>query len=598
MDKFLCADGTLCGLTSYERYLGLETRQSSCCDLFGGRLKCPKYAPVMCNDAGLECVDTVDNCTDYGGVRPCNELTQIPADYPRVNEFLSLSPSTYTLHWTRGIYNISTVRGGKYYDPMIRPSQCVFKTWKIEYLRVPFGRVWGYPGDPDSDSVSDSDSETLATVMLADFGNATNGTFNTSTSTTSTSTTSESLNTTTTSVSTTTSSATTSTSTTTTSWKYAVQDIEFHSPRNGPLWGILDWSDVPEADCNLEDRFTASCDVKGLEANVSYYLRIRELCDDTQHDSLWTATVDYLLLHPVPAEPPPFIVCGATTSASMLPEWDSAYPHNCTFVAWDVEISLIARSARYSSQGHLEAYLPGEDFRVACSVSHDRNVTTCLEAIDKLLSGRYYNVRVRETCTDPRANSPYTYTQAACPIIAVPAYPPTDFRALNPLPYTFDVEWVAGDPGACLFVAWEVQVRRNETEDAGTPWLQEGENTTKFGCYVLERNGTSCTVGVGLGSGTQYEVRVRETCSEPRFNSPWVYLPFPGVTTAMPERAAQVENMTITQINMTHFFIDWDAGRTRRQHVVRWFYGRQHLRLRGWSDLGCRRVIWVLRVLL
>lgn len=42
-----------------------------CCDERGGRLRCPRSAPVMC--ANMECAITIDNCTEHGGQRECPE---------------------------------------------------------------------------------------------------------------------------------------------------------------------------------------------------------------------------------------------------------------------------------------------------------------------------------------------------------------------------------------------------------------------------------------------------------------------------------------------------------------------------------------------
>ena len=57
-----------------------ETDGWDCCNLRGGRARCPANNPIMCAQpycaaGGSDyCCYTEDECSDYGGMRPCNEI--------------------------------------------------------------------------------------------------------------------------------------------------------------------------------------------------------------------------------------------------------------------------------------------------------------------------------------------------------------------------------------------------------------------------------------------------------------------------------------------------------------------------------------------
>ncbi|CAE8720410.1 unnamed protein product, partial [Polarella glacialis] len=82
-DVYECTDdGITCNMTD------------DCCVAHGGRLRCPRMAPVMCNNerdcADSQercCVATADVCNNHGGVREC----EIPAHTPTLTQCASLA---------------------------------------------------------------------------------------------------------------------------------------------------------------------------------------------------------------------------------------------------------------------------------------------------------------------------------------------------------------------------------------------------------------------------------------------------------------------------------------------------------------------------
>jgi hypothetical protein len=56
-----------------------------------------------------------------------------------------------------------------------------------------------------------------------------------------------------------------------------------------------------------------------------------------------------------------------------------------------------------------------------------------------------------------------------------------------------------------------------------------------YGCEVRDRSMTTCLMRVARGGGVRYEVRVRETCTDPTLNSAWTYIDSESLLTPIPE---------------------------------------------------------------
>ena len=80
-----------------------------------------------------------------------------------------------------------------------------------------------------------------------------------------------------------------------------------------------------------------------------------------------------------------------------------------------------------------------------------------------------------------------------------------------------------------------------------------------LGCWVTSRLSTSCTIGVGWGSGHHYDVRVREVCTDDEVNSEWSQLAG-GVTTLLPQRAGDATALAARIGWPSRIVLDWEAG--------------------------------------
>lgn len=173
--------------------------------------------------------------------------------------------------------------------------------------------------------------------------------------------------------------------------------------------------------------------------------------------------------------------------------------------------------------------------------------TSCY--VDSLLSGRYYGLRIRQVCVNPAANSAYSeLTGSECLVTAMPASSPVNLTAVSISPYDVDVNWAAMHPWACSFYAWQVQVKAQADDN----WEASG-----FGCFSYDRDVANCTVNVGLGSNTPYDVRVRETCLESTLNSSWLQLAFPGVSTPLPVTAETPTTLTVSKVSAFELRATW-----------------------------------------
>jgi hypothetical protein len=534
--EFLCEDGSMCGRSPDEVEDGIEPRKSQCCDeLFGvGRLRCPWEAPVMCENlgtysAGRECAVNETACAPFGGVRACIP-EQVPAETPTITRFWTWRPSTLALSWIPGVYKAQAMVDA--IDGTVRAGYCDFQKWHIEALRV-----------TDDKSVSSIFERRNLTDLF--------------------------------------------------------------SPNNGPVWGRDRWRDPhqelassitfdkPFLNCDIYDRNTKECLIEGLEGNIAYYLRLTEICQNPDHNSMMVATNFPMYTHPVAADPPPWVTCNTTSFQTLETAWGEGSGNNCSFMQWDLELQLQERPEGVSDYGRYESYLPASPWIVMSQINYSHsnpNLTDQITPIETweamnpngtygsnlgsdqffkdgqlpdmlypfsgLIPGRHYKVRVRERCSDIRADSPYTISESACLTDSLPAQMPINFRAFDPSQYTFELEWTSRYPGACIFHAWEVHVK-----PYGEEWPEDA-NTT-YGCWVRNRLHTFCQVDVGVESGTRWTVRMRETCTDPQFNSPWSDLPPPGVTTLMPKPADKVENVTWELLSMQSMRVDWSKGTER-----------------------------------
>ncbi|OLP96437.1 hypothetical protein AK812_SmicGene21352 [Symbiodinium microadriaticum] len=200
---------------------------------------------------------------------------------------------------------------------------------------------------------------------------------------------------------------------------------------------------------------------------------------------------------PIPAVPPSALFCTGLEPLRFYADWWASDPEDCEFVAWELEAQLLPRTAGFTEDGLFEGAAPGGEYE--CWVTD-------------LLADRDYKIRadsssVRETCTDPLANSEFFVRYQECATLTMPAFNPENLTHYNEDLYTFEVSWDPGDPKACIFQYWEVQVK----------------------------------VHVGLNSGKAFQVRMRlvpddrkagEACTVRRLYTDWVPASMPENLTA------------------------------------------------------------------
>ncbi|CAE7239747.1 ANKRD50 [Symbiodinium natans] len=240
----------------------------------------------------------------------------------------------------------------------------------------------------------------------------------------------------------------------------------------------------------------------------------------------------------------PSAACGTAAKsqgAMALPiSWTPGSPGDCDFQAWEIFVMLQPRDAPAAAGGA---------WQLACYSILEQD-TSC--TVEGLLTGRSYDVRIRQVCSDPDATSPFAELGgAACVVDAVAAEAPANLTATSPGPYEVVASWDANIPWACIFQAWQVQVK-SQAEDN---WESGG-----LGCLSYDRDVTNCSASVGLGSNTPYDVRVRETCHDAAVNSPWLTLAFPGVSTPLPQSASAPQSLQVTQGSAFSIDMTWSAG--------------------------------------
>ncbi|CAE7938712.1 rmt2 [Symbiodinium necroappetens] len=120
-------------------------------------------------------------------------------------------------------------------------------------------------------------------------------------------------------------------------------------------------------------------------------------------------------------------------------------------------------------------------------------------------SEELYQLRLREECQDPAADSPYT----ADPIWVTSgrALPAENVENLTAFPFlaghnvSVALDWDAGEANDCVFTGWELELRPADGE-----WFLAEE------CISSLYEDVNCTVTEGLQSETTYDTRVRSYC--------------------------------------------------------------------------------------
>ncbi|CAE8622173.1 unnamed protein product [Polarella glacialis] len=128
--EFQCMDTTFCDISD-----------PSCCNSRGGRMRCPKTAPIMCSLNHTDCAgdfccvsDEASCAPSYGAARLCTRAFA-PSKAPKIIDYDSYLAASLQITWNRGKY-LSGVA-----------SPCKFSYWFVEVaLSNPDGSLepWVY----------------------------------------------------------------------------------------------------------------------------------------------------------------------------------------------------------------------------------------------------------------------------------------------------------------------------------------------------------------------------------------------------------------------------------------------------------------------
>lgn len=517
-----CADGTFCDASA----------NSSCCGgSRGGIIRCPSSRPIMCKDqncsGGTEpcCAANSTACSVYGGALECTNKFA-PAKAPIVSSFVSYDSDSLTVNFTKGLYM----------SGVFSPCNGAFKDWKVEYKRVSPPGVW-----------------TVASDCLGLAVDAT------------------------------------------------------------------------------------TCTVTGLVKMAPYGLRIAQTCLNPKLDSSATLVPYSVTTRPLPAGRPVWLRTSSVTDTSVKINWVAAAQNDCTFSYWEVSLRLLPReNITRADNGNFEAEQLGGTWFVSCMVAtrSDQQCRVGPPYGPALLTYRDYEVRVRERCSDARADSAFmvqnsrtitvgdrvkvmhhratplpipagghkilqpksgadtgfrevaieltgtvvfgpradrTYSirrldgstawyeeeflERAFRTTPAAATVPVSALAYDELQYSFGVDFTAGDTKACILMDWQIQVTAS-----GTAWKDWTTPVNRaYACKVNVSTSTYCVIRTPLGSSLVYDVRIREVCTDPTWNSPWAY--FPALAKTVDAiRAISVSNIVISPVWPNMMTINWDAG--------------------------------------
>ncbi|CAJ1386277.1 unnamed protein product [Effrenium voratum] len=174
--------------------------------------------------------------------------------------------------------------------------------------------------------------------------------------------------------------------------------------------------------------------------------------------------------------------------------------------------------------------------------SQDRRVTSC--TVHSLETNSNYSLRLREACTNAHYDSDWALSVAATlPRPAARPSPACGSAQKHNEAMRLQVSWTAGDPGDCVFEAWEVYM---ELLPSAGQWM--------LACVSQD---TSCFVD-GLLSGQYYGVRTRQVCSDPAASSDFAELTGEQcqVTAMAAEKPA---NLTASSLGAYAVEVEWAA---------------------------------------
>eukprot|EP00434_Breviolum_minutum_P006979 symbB.v1.2.006157.t1/scaffold360.1/size220131/11 len=207
-----------------------------------------------------------------------------------------------------------------------------------------------------------------------------------------------------------------------------------------------------------------------------------------------------------------------------------------------------------------------------------RENVTC--SVTGLQSYTEYQVRVRERCTNFIYDSDWGLSDPFFTSMPIQAGLPTDVKLVpnSVTAFFFDVSWMAGAPGQCIFKEWVMEVYQTspEPESWALPplieLLDEPQKWVRHKC-VASRENAQCRPGDlprSLKQNSTYSVRVKESCTDPNADGEFVMLDVNVTTIIALVPAEPPENLTVSNETAYTFLLEFDAGMPNDCYFTGW----------------------------
>ncbi|CAK9086158.1 unnamed protein product [Durusdinium trenchii] len=332
-------------------------------------------------------------------------------------------------------------------------------------------------------------------------------------------------------------------------------------------WQLQGW-DYWLSDADCLPRAASLCSVTGFPSSQSYYtVRMMETCSDPLADSPWVEWPEFIQTWPEPAQAPSNFTFVELTAYNVTFSFEPGLGLDCTWASWQVQML----------QDFINPLSDWTDL-ADCSALPFRENVTC--SILGLQSNSEYQVRVRETCTNYIYDSDWGYSPRFFSSMPVQAALPQDLKVVpnSITAFFFDVSWVAGPAGQCVFKEWVMEVFQISPDpgDWALPplvhLLDEPHTWVRHKC-TAGRESPLCRPGDlprSLKQNSTYSVRIKETCVDPNADSDFTILDVNVTTVIAIERAEAPANLTVSNETAYTFLLEFDAGAPHDCYFTGW----------------------------
>ena len=245
-----------------------------------------------------------------------------------------------------------------------------------------------------------------------------------------------------------------------------------------------------------------SCTATNLLSNTRYRFYVDVICstiDTNSESSLWSS---YSRTAVIAASIPTGVHgIGLSDPNSLSVMWGAPDLGDCSFLRWEVKGLWKANNSEFDPVGCVQL----------TDVCDTQCIATNTPRVSGNLGNETFQFKVRVLCNNPMSNSPFSEWSPDILTKSIPATLPKSLNVTSSAKDILRLNWAPGDPKGCTFASWEVQVQPS----VGGTW------TSPVGCdNLMTRTQTACNA-TQLNCGTEYQVRVRETCDSSTANSPF-----------------------------------------------------------------------------